>query len=157
MLSGGNQQKVVLAKWLLTDARILLLDEPTRGVDVAAKKEIYATIADLAARGMGILLISSELPEMLGMCDRTLVMREGRLVGEFTREQATEEKILAGAAGGAEAIACRLRASRRASRDGGSPAASRDWAHSIWGSSPASSRCCLRAPGSPRPSSPSAT
>jgi ABC-type sugar transport system ATPase subunit len=104
MLSGGNQQKVVLAKWLLTDARILLLDEPTRGVDVAAKKEIYTTIADLVARGMGILLISSELPEVLGMCDRTLVMREGRLVGEFTREQATEEKVLAGAAGGAEAM-----------------------------------------------------
>ena len=103
MLSGGNQQKVVLAKWLLTDARILLLDEPTRGVDVAAKKEIYATIADLAARGMGILMISSELPEILGMCDRTLVMREGRLVGEFTREEATEVKILARAAGGAEA------------------------------------------------------
>ena len=103
MLSGGNQQKVVLAKWLLTDARILLLDEPTRGVDVAAKKEIYATIADLAARGMGILLISSELPEILGMCDRTLVMREGCLVGEFTREEATEEKILARAAGAVEA------------------------------------------------------
>jgi ABC-type sugar transport system ATPase subunit len=103
MLSGGNQQKVVLAKWLLTRARILLLDEPTRGVDIGAKKEIYATIADLAARGTGILLISSELPEILGMCDRTLVMREGRLVGEFTREEATEEKILARAAGGAEA------------------------------------------------------
>jgi ABC-type sugar transport system ATPase subunit len=102
-LSGGNQQKVVLAKWLLTHARILLLDEPTRGVDIAAKKEIYATIADLAAGGMGILLISSELPEILGMCDRTLVMRDGRLVGEFTRQEATEEKILARAAGGAEA------------------------------------------------------
>ena len=102
-LSGGNQQKVVLAKWLLTDARVLLLDEPTRGVDIAAKKEIYATIADLAARGMGILLISSELPEILGMCDRTLVMREGRLVGAFTRAEATEEKILASAAGAAEA------------------------------------------------------
>jgi ABC-type sugar transport system ATPase subunit len=103
VLSGGNQQKVVLAKWLLTQARILLLDEPTRGVDIGAKKEIYATIADLATRGIGILLISSELPEILGMCDRTLVMREGRLVGEFTREEATEEKILARAAGGAEA------------------------------------------------------
>jgi ribose transport system ATP-binding protein len=102
-LSGGNQQKVVLAKWLLTNARILLLDEPTRGVDVGAKKEIYATIAGLAARGLGILLISSELPEILGMCDRTLVMREGRLVGEFTRAEATEERILACAAGGAEA------------------------------------------------------
>jgi ABC-type sugar transport system ATPase subunit len=102
-LSGGNQQKVVLAKWLLTHARVLLLDEPTRGVDVRAKKEIYAMIADLAASGMGILLISSELPEILGMCDRTLVMREGRLAGEFARVQATEEKILACAAGGAEA------------------------------------------------------
>ena len=102
-LSGGNQQKVVLAKWLLTQARILLLDEPTRGVDIGAKKEIYATIADLAARGMGILLISSELPEILGMCDRTLVMREGRLVGEFAREEATEEKILARAASEREA------------------------------------------------------
>ncbi len=103
LLSGGNQQKVVLAKWLLTRARVLLLDEPTRGVDIAAKKEIYATIADLASRGMGILLISSELPEVLGMCDRTLVMREGRLVGEFARQEATEEKILARAAGGVEA------------------------------------------------------
>jgi ABC-type sugar transport system ATPase subunit len=102
-LSGGNQQKVVLAKWLLTHARILLLDEPTRGVDVGAKKEIYATIAKLAAQGMGILLISSELPEILGMCDRTLVMREGRLAGAFTREGATEEKILACAAGATEA------------------------------------------------------
>jgi ABC-type sugar transport system ATPase subunit len=94
MLSGGNQQKVVLAKWLLTRARVLLLDEPTRGVDVAAKKEIYSTIADLAARGMGILLISSELPELLGMSDRILVMRQGRLSAEFARAQATEEKIL---------------------------------------------------------------
>jgi ABC-type sugar transport system ATPase subunit len=101
-LSGGNQQKVVLAKWPLTHARILLLDEPTRGVDIAAKKEIYATIAELAARGMGILLISSELPEILGMCDRTLVMREGRLVGEFTRKEASEEVILACAAGAGE-------------------------------------------------------
>ncbi len=99
-LSGGNQQKVVLAKWLLTNARILLLDEPTRGVDIAAKKEIYSTIGDLAARGLGILLISSELPEILGMCDRILVMREGRLVGEFKREEASEEAILACAAGG---------------------------------------------------------
>ena len=98
-LSGGNQQKVVLAKWLLTRARILLLDEPTRGVDVAAKKEIYATVAGLADRGMAILLISSELPELLGMSDRILVMREGRLVGAFARAQANEERILASAAG----------------------------------------------------------
>ena len=94
MLSGGNQQKVVLAKWLLTQARVLLLDEPTRGVDIAAKKEIYTTVAGLAERGMGILLISSELPELLGMCDRILVMRKGRLSGEFDRALATEEKIL---------------------------------------------------------------
>jgi ABC-type sugar transport system ATPase subunit len=99
MLSGGNQQKVVLAKWLLTRARVLVLDEPTRGVDVAAKKEIYATVAGLADRGMGILLISSELPELLGMSDRILVMREGRLVGEFPRARANEERILACAAG----------------------------------------------------------
>ena len=102
MLSGGNQQKVVLAKWLLTQARVLLLDEPTRGVDIAAKKEIYATIAALTDGGMGILLISSELPEILGMSDRILVMRDGRLAGEFTRSEATEEGILACAAGVAE-------------------------------------------------------
>ena len=98
-LSGGNQQKLVLAKWLMTRARVLILDEPTRGVDVATKVEIYQIIGDLAAEGMGILLISSELPEILGMSDRALVMRGGRLVGEFTRAQASEEKLLASASG----------------------------------------------------------
>jgi ABC-type sugar transport system ATPase subunit len=98
-LSGGNQQKLVLAKWLMTEAKVLILDEPTRGVDVATKVEIYQLISDLAAKGMGILLISSELPEILGMSDRAFVMREGRLVGEFTRAQASEEKLLASAAG----------------------------------------------------------
>ena len=98
-LSGGNQQKLVLAKWLLTRASVLILDEPTRGVDVATKVEIYKIINDLAGDGMGILLISSELPEILGICDRALVMRYGRLVGEFTRAQANEEKLLASAAG----------------------------------------------------------
>jgi ABC-type sugar transport system ATPase subunit len=98
-LSGGNQQKVVLAKWLMTQAKILILDEPTRGVDVATKVEIYQIIGDLAAKGLGILLISSELPEVLGMSDRALVMRQGRLVGEYTRAQASEEKLLASAAG----------------------------------------------------------
>ena len=98
-LSGGNQQKVVLAKWLLSQAKVLILDEPTRGVDVATKLEIYNIIKDLAEDGVAILLISSELPEILGMSDRALVMREGRLVGEFVREQATEEKLLACAAG----------------------------------------------------------
>ncbi len=98
-LSGGNQQKLVLAKWLMTEARVLILDEPTRGVDVATKVEIYHIINDLARDGMSILLISSELPEILGMSDRALVMREGRLVGEFTRSQANEEKLLSSAAG----------------------------------------------------------
>ncbi len=98
-LSGGNQQKVVLAKWLLAKAKVLLLDEPTRGVDVATKFEIYRTIRDLADRGVAILFISSELPEILGMADRSLVLREGRLVGRFTRAEATEEKFLASAAG----------------------------------------------------------
>ncbi len=98
-LSGGNQQKVVLAKWLLAQAHLLILDEPTRGVDVAAKQEIYSLINDLANSGVGILLISSEMPEILGMSDRALVMREGRLVGEFSRQQATEQKLLACAAG----------------------------------------------------------
>ena len=98
-LSGGNQQKVVLAKWLLTHAKVMILDEPTRGVDVATKVEIYHIIDKLARAGMCILFISSELPEILGMSDRTLVMREGRLVGEFSRAEASEEKILSSAAG----------------------------------------------------------
>jgi ribose transport system ATP-binding protein len=98
-LSGGNQQKVVLAKWLLSQARVLMLDEPTRGVDVATKVEIYHIVGDLADRGIGILFISSELPEILGMSDRALVIREGRLVGEFTRAEASEENLLASAAG----------------------------------------------------------
>jgi ribose transport system ATP-binding protein len=98
-LSGGNQQKLVLAKWLLTRAKVLILDEPTRGVDVATKVEIYQIINNLAAEGMAILLISSELPEVLGMSNRALVMRAGRIVGEFTRVEASEEGLLASAAG----------------------------------------------------------
>ena len=98
-LSGGNQQKLVLAKWLMTQASVLILDEPTRGVDVATKVEIYHIINDLARDGMAILLISSELPEILGMSDRALVMREGRIVGEFARSQASEERLLSSAAG----------------------------------------------------------
>jgi ABC-type sugar transport system ATPase subunit len=98
-LSGGNQQKVVLAKWLLSRARVLLLDEPTRGVDIATKVEIYHLINNLAKKGVAILLISSELPEILGMSDRILVMREGRLVKEFSKAEASEEGVLAAAAG----------------------------------------------------------
>jgi ABC-type sugar transport system ATPase subunit len=98
-LSGGNQQKVVLAKWLLSQAQVLILDEPTRGVDVATKIDIYHIISDLAEQGVGVIIISSELPEILGMSDRALVMREGHLVGEFTRAAASEESLLACAAG----------------------------------------------------------
>jgi ribose transport system ATP-binding protein len=97
-LSGGNQQKIVFAKWLLVRANVLILDEPTRGVDVATKVEIYQIIRTLADQGIAVLLISSEMPEILGMSDRILVMREGRLAGELAREQATEENLLALAA-----------------------------------------------------------
>jgi ABC-type sugar transport system ATPase subunit len=92
-LSGGNQQKVVLAKWLATEPRILIMDEPTRGIDVGAKSEIHALMSALAARGLGILMISSELPEVLGMSDRVLVMKNGTLVGEFDRDHATAEAV----------------------------------------------------------------
>jgi len=93
-LSGGNQQKVVLAKWLFTESKILIFDEPTRGIDVGAKVEIYRLMNDLARRGACILMISSELPEVLGMCDRILVMHEGRLAGELGRAEATQERIM---------------------------------------------------------------
>ncbi len=93
-LSGGNQQKVVLAKWLFTQARVLLFDEPTRGIDVGAKTEIYELMNGLAERGVAILMISSELEEILGMSDRVLVMHEGRLAGELSREEATPEAVM---------------------------------------------------------------
>ncbi|HZH90619.1 MAG TPA: ATP-binding cassette domain-containing protein [Pyrinomonadaceae bacterium] len=98
-LSGGNQQKVVLAKWLLTNPRVLFLDEPTRGIDVGAKQEIYAQINRLAKSGLAIVLVSSELPEVLGLSDRVLVLHEGRVTGEFTRGSATPEKVMACATG----------------------------------------------------------
>jgi len=98
-LSGGNQQKVVLAKWLLTKPRVLFLDEPTRGIDIGAKQEIYREINKLAREGLAIVLVSSELPEVLGLSDRVLVMREGRLTGEFTRTTATPEAVMACATG----------------------------------------------------------
>ena len=92
-LSGGNQQKVVLAKWLATNPRVLIMDEPTRGIDVGAKAEIHALISQLAQQGMAILMISSELPEVLGMSDRVLVMNGGRLVASFGRGQASADQI----------------------------------------------------------------
>ena len=93
-LSGGNQQKVVLAKWLFSDPRILILDEPTRGIDVGAKHEIYMIINDLAAQGIACLLISSEMPEIIGMCDRIYVMSEGRITAELEGKTATQEDIM---------------------------------------------------------------
>jgi rhamnose transport system ATP-binding protein len=93
-LSGGNQQKVVLAKWLATQPRILILDEPTRGIDVGTKAAVHALMSKLASEGMAILMISSELPEVLGMSDRILVMHEGQMTAQFTREQATQEMII---------------------------------------------------------------
>lgn len=96
-LSGGNQQKVVLAKWLESKPRILILDEPTRGIDVGTKAAVHALMSKLASEGIAILMISSELPEVLGMSDRILVMREGRMTAHFTRAEATQEKIISAA------------------------------------------------------------
>lgn len=98
-LSGGNQQKVVLGKWLLTNPKVLFLDEPTRGIDVGAKQEIYAEINKLAEQGLAIVLVSSELPEVLGLSDRVMVLHEGRVTGEFVRSEATPEKVMAAATG----------------------------------------------------------
>jgi D-xylose transport system ATP-binding protein len=104
-LSGGNQQKVVLAKWLLTNPKVLFLDEPTRGIDVGAKQEIYAQINALAKQGLAIVLVSSELPEVLGLSDRVLVIHEGKPTGEFTRAEATPEAVMACATGRARRAA----------------------------------------------------
>ncbi|GBR36072.1 sugar ABC transporter ATP-binding protein [Neoasaia chiangmaiensis NBRC 101099] len=93
-LSGGNQQKVVLSKWLFTSPEVLILDEPTRGIDVGAKYEIYCIIQELADSGHGVVVISSEMPELLGICDRICVMNEGRFVGEFPQADASQEKIM---------------------------------------------------------------
>ena len=97
-LSGGNQQKVILGRWLLTDPTVLLLDEPTRGIDVGAKYEIYELIIDLAARGKTVIMVSSEMPELLGVCDRILVMSGGKLAGEVNAAETTQEEIMALAA-----------------------------------------------------------
>ncbi|MFN4010361.1 MAG: multiple monosaccharide ABC transporter ATP-binding protein [Pannonibacter sp.] len=94
-LSGGNQQKVVLSKWLFTDPQVLILDEPTRGIDVGAKFEIYTIMNELVAQGRGVVMISSEMPELLGMCDRIYVMNEGRIVGELGKVEASQERIMA--------------------------------------------------------------
>lgn len=101
-LSGGNQQKVVIARWLMLQPRVLILDEPTRGVDVGAKAEIHALMRQLAADGVAVLMISSELPEVLGVSDRVMVMHEGRVTGEFSRDEATQDKIMHAATGGGQ-------------------------------------------------------
>jgi ABC-type sugar transport system ATPase subunit len=98
-LSGGNQQKVILARGMATQPHLLILHEPTRGIDVGAKAEIYHILQDLAADGVGVLIASSELPELMGQCDRILVMHRGRITGEFQRADAAEEPILACAMG----------------------------------------------------------
>jgi rhamnose transport system ATP-binding protein len=102
-LSGGNQQKVVIAKWLATKPTVLLLDEPTQGVDIGAKAEVHRIISQLAAQGMAIVLISSELLEILGMADRIVVLREGQIAAEFGGNDASQERIMAAATGHVEA------------------------------------------------------
>jgi ribose transport system ATP-binding protein len=102
LLSGGNQQKAVLARWVLSGAKVLLLDEPTRGVDVGAKAEIYRLIERLAGDGAAVVVVSSELSEVLTVSDRILVMREGHIAGELSREEATEERIIDYATGGTQ-------------------------------------------------------
>jgi rhamnose transport system ATP-binding protein len=98
-LSGGNQQKVVLAKWLASGPRVLILDEPTRGIDIGAKVEVHRLIAELAAKGLGIILISSDLPEVLAMSDRIIVLHEGRVTAEISRDEATQERVMFAATG----------------------------------------------------------
>ena len=93
-MSGGNQQKVVIAKWLATDPKLLIIDEPTRGIDVGTKAEVHRLLSELAGRGLAILMISSELPEVLGMADRVLVVCEGRLTADMPRHEATPENVM---------------------------------------------------------------
>ena len=93
-LSGGNQQKVVLGKWIAADCKILLVDEPTRGVDVGSKREIYTILNSLLEQGLSIIMVSSELPELIGTCDRICVMNEGRITGELKKDEFSEETIM---------------------------------------------------------------
>ena len=104
VLSGGNQQKVIVARWLETKARVLFFDEPSRGIDVNAKSELFEIIGTLAGEGRAIVLISSYLPELINMCDRLVVLHEGRIAGELQRSQFTEERIMALATGASEGV-----------------------------------------------------
>jgi rhamnose transport system ATP-binding protein len=103
-LSGGNQQKVVIGKWLATSPRIIILDEPTKGIDIGSKAAVHALMGELAAGGLSIIMVSSEIPEILGMSDRVIVMREGRIAGVFAREGLTAERLVRAAAGIREAM-----------------------------------------------------
>jgi rhamnose transport system ATP-binding protein len=114
-LSGGNQQKVVLSKWLNAQPKLLILDEPTRGIDVRTKAEVHHIVNDLAAQGLAIILISSDLPEVLAMSDRVLVMREGKQMGIFDRAEATQETIMTAAMGQIGEIAAVVEAEQEAS------------------------------------------
>jgi rhamnose transport system ATP-binding protein len=98
-LSGGNQQKVVLGKWLATDPKVIILDEPTKGIDIGSKAAVHRFVSELVERGLSVILVSSELPEVLGLADRVVVMRQGRVVREFTRAEATPETVVAAASG----------------------------------------------------------
>ncbi|AJY48003.1 sugar ABC transporter ATP-binding protein [Martelella endophytica] len=102
-LSGGNQQKVVIAKWLATEPKVIILDEPTKGIDIGSKSAVHAFMSELAGRGLSIIMVSSEIPEILGMSDRVIVMREGRMAAEFSREEMTAERLVRAAAGIGEA------------------------------------------------------
>ncbi|HTQ08454.1 MAG TPA: ATP-binding cassette domain-containing protein, partial [Fimbriimonadaceae bacterium] len=102
-LSGGNQQKVLLARWLATNPKVLIVDEPTRGVDIGAKSEIHRMLREYASQGNGVIVVSSEMPELLGLCDRILVMREGRIAGEASGSEMTEERLIEFAMGNASA------------------------------------------------------
>jgi len=99
-LSGGNQQKIVIAKWLLHHPKVLIMDEPTRGIDVGAKYEIYKIMCDLTKQGVGIIMISSDLPEIIGICDRAIIMSEGQIKGEVPRAEFSQEYIMSFAVGG---------------------------------------------------------
>jgi rhamnose transport system ATP-binding protein len=102
-MSGGNQQKVVIAKWLATEPKLLIIDEPTRGIDVGTKAEVHRLLSELAGRGLAVLMISSELPEILGMADRVLVVCEGRLTADIPRDEATPERVMRAATHATEA------------------------------------------------------
>jgi ABC-type sugar transport system ATPase subunit len=123
VLSGGNQQKVMVAKWLETKARVLFFDEPARGIDVGAKAEMFDLIGRLASEGRAVVVISSHLPELLNMCDRILVMREGHVAGELGRDEFSEERVMTLATGAAEVSAARARDGGKAPAGGATPAA----------------------------------